>query len=174
MKKAFSLIELMIVIVIIGVIYTLAVSKLQTVGVEKLSPSLLNLKEYLLTYIKEDVREVKLLCLDSCESCSVYVDSVKQEESIEPFFDASVEVYRYDFNQGAVRKKNTVFFNEEGRQENVCFSFNMNKDLISDQIIVVYKEKAYDYTRYFEPTKVYAHLEELLEAKESLAQEVAR
>jgi len=75
----------MIVIVIIGVIYTLAVSKLQTVGVEKLSLSLLNLKEYLLTYIKEDVREVKLLCLDSCESCSVYVDSVKQEESIEPF-----------------------------------------------------------------------------------------
>jgi len=164
----------MIVIVIIGVIYTLAVSKLQNVGAEKLTPSLLNLKAYLLTYIKEDVREVKMLCLDSCQTCSVYVDGIKQEEPIEPFFDASVEVYRYDFNQGAVRKKDTVFFNEEGRQEDVCFSFNMNKNSISDQVIVVYKEKAYDYTTYFNSTKVYAHLEELLEAKESLVQEVAR
>lgn len=174
MKKAFSLIELMIVIVIIGVVYTLAVSKLQNIGLEKFNPSLVNLKEYLLTYMKEDVREVKLLCLDDCETCRVYLDGVKQEEPIESFLDSSVEVYRYDFIQGAVRKKDTVFFNEEGRQENVCFSFKMNKNLISDQVIVVYKEKAYDYTRYFEPTKVYAHLEELLEAKERLVQEVMR
>lgn len=164
----------MIVIVIIGVVYTLAVSKLQNIGLEKFNPSLVNLKEYLLTYMKEDVREVKLLCLDDCETCRVYLDGVKQEESIESFLDSSVEVYRYDFIQGAVRKKDTVFFNEEGRQENVCFSFKMNKNLISDQVIVVYKEKAYDYTRYFEPTKVYAHLEELLEAKERLVQEVMR
>jgi len=173
-KKAFSLIELMIVIVIIGVVYTLAVSKLQNVGAQKLTPNFQNLKEYLYTYVKEDVREVRLLCLDDCESCRVYVDGAKQEEDIEPFFDDSVEVYRYDFSQGAVQIQNAVFFNEEGREEDVCFSFTMNQDLISDQIIITYKEKSYDYTSYFTPVKVYAHLEELVQEKELLVQVVAR
>ncbi|MDQ7042111.1 MAG: prepilin-type N-terminal cleavage/methylation domain-containing protein [Sulfurimonas sp.] len=174
MKKAFSLIELMIVIVIIGVVYTLAVSKLQNVGESKVAPSLANLKEYLLGFMEEDVREVRLLCLDSCESCSVYSDGVKQKGEVKAFFDESIEVYRYDFNQGPVRQNEGVFFDEEGREENVCFSFTMHKNLISDQIIVVYKEKTYDYTSYFEPTKVYAHLEELVDFKERLVQEVAR
>lgn len=164
----------MIVIVIIGVIYTLAVSKLQNIGEQKINPSLKNLKEYLFTYMKEDTREVKLLCLDSCESCSIYVDGVKEKTEIEPFLDASVEVYRYDFIQGAVIKNDTVFFNTEGRQENVCFAFTMNKNLVADQIIVVYKDKAYDYTNYFNDTKVYAQLQELIDEKERLVQEVAR
>ena len=172
MKKAFSLIELMIVIVIIGVVYTLAISKLQNVSQEKMQVSLSNLKEYLHTYLKEDAKSAKLLCLDACESCSVYVDGVKQEDEIKSFLDASVEVYRYDFNQGAVRKKEEVFFDEEGREHNVCFAFSVNKDMISDQDILVYKEKSYDYTPYFGKTKVYNHLEELLDDKTQLQQEV--
>lgn len=163
----------MIVIVIIGVIYTLAVSKLQNVGAQKLKPNFQNLKEYLYPYVTDDANKVRLLCLDDCKSCSVYLDGIKQED-IEPFFDESVEVYRYDFSQGAVQTQDAVFFNKEGRQENVCFSFTMNKDLISDQIIVVYKEKSYDYTSYFSPVKVYAHLEELVQEKELLVQVVAR
>lgn len=166
--------ELMIVIVIIGVIYTLAVSKLQHVAEQKQVPSFLNLKEYLLSYIKEDAQDVRLLCLDDCEKCYVYVDGVSQEEAIEPFFDSSVEVYRYDFSQGLVQLQDAVFFNEEGRQENVCFTFSMSKNLISDQVIVVYKEKAYDYSAYFEGVKMYNHLGELSEEKERLAQVVSR
>ncbi|MDF1878175.1 prepilin-type N-terminal cleavage/methylation domain-containing protein [Sulfurimonas sp. SAG-AH-194-C20] len=173
-KKAFSLIELMIVIVIIGVIYTLAVSKLQNVGAQKPVPSLKNLKEYLFTYVKEETKEVKLLCLGACESCDVYVDDVKQEKKIEPFFDDSIEVYKYDFSQGTRKVQDAVFFNEEGRQEDVCFSFTMSRNSISEQVLIVFKEKAYDYTSYFTPTKVYDHLEELLESKEIVVQEVAR
>ena len=174
MKKGFSLVELMIVIVIIGVVYSLAVSKLKSVDEEKLAPTLANLKEYLLSYLEADAKRAQLLCLDGCESCSIYVDGVKQEEDIEAFFDASIEVYRYDFVQGAVQKKDAVFFNKEGREEDVCFSFSMDKNRVSDQVIVVYKEKAYDYTSYFTPTKVYAHLEELLQEKEKIQQEVAQ
>lgn len=173
MKKGFSLVELMIVIVIIGIIYTLAVSKLHNVGQEKLQPTFANLKEYLATFLQEDAKEVRLLCLDSCESCSIYVNGVKQKE-IESFFDASVEVYRYEFNQGFIRKERNLFFNQEGRDEDICFSFSMNKSLVSDQVVVLYKQKAYDYTTYFTPTKVYGNLEEVLEAKEQLGQAVAR
>ena len=164
----------MIVIMIIGVVYTLAVTKLKSYGEEKVTPSLANLKEYLESFTKEEeAQRVKLLCLDDCDTCSIYVDEV-EIATLEGFLDESVRVYRYDFLQGAVEKKEDVFFNDEDVQERVCFSFEVDKYGISEQLLVVYKEKAYDYTTYFEPTALYDSLEDLLEKKENDIQEVMR
>jgi prepilin-type N-terminal cleavage/methylation domain-containing protein len=170
MKKGFSLIELMIVIMIIGVVYTLAITKLKTVGEEKMTPTFTNLKEYLLLSAK-DAKEVRLLCLDDCSSCSIYADGVKTKE-LKSWFDSSVERYRYDLLQGAVSLENPPFFNKENIAENVCFTFSVERSGISDQVILVYKDKAYDYTDYFEDTKAYDYLQELVDAKEKLSQEV--
>ena len=161
----------MIVIMIIGVIYTLAIEKLDNVAKGKVEPSFLNLKEYLFSYINDDASSARLLCLDDCSSCDVYVDDEKLL-SVKSFLDDSVEVYKYDFLQGAVRKKDEVFFNEEGVQERVCFSFSVDRSKVAEQVIVLYKERVYDYTNYFEETQVYENLEEMVNAKESLAQEV--
>jgi len=161
----------MIVIVIIGVVYTLAVMQLKSVDEKKFTPSFLNLKEYLSSFLKEDAKSVRLLCLDDCSECGVYVDGEKVE-SFESFFDESVEVYRYDFLLGALRVKDSVYFNEEDVQEDVCFSFKMYNNSISEQVFVSYKEKVYDYTSYFEKTAVYSSLEDLVETKEKLAQKV--
>ena len=160
----------MIVIVIIGVVYTLVISKLQSVGEGKMTPSLSNLKEYLSSLNKEG-QSVRLLCLDDCSSCAVYVDDVKIQD-IESFFDDSIETYRYDFLQGAIPVKDAVFFNEEDVQESVCFSFSVDKNLVADQVIVVYKNRAYDYSSYFTQTPVYDYLEEAIDAKQDLAQKV--
>jgi len=170
LKKAFSLIELMIVIVIIGVVYTLVITKLQSVGEEKMTPSLSNLKEYLIS-LSRDAQSVRLLCLDDCSTCEVYADGVKIKE-IESFFDDTIETYRYDFLQGAMPVKEAVFFNEEDVQESVCFSFSVDKNLVADQVIVVYKNRAYDYTTYFTQTPVYDYLEEAIDAKQNQAQKV--
>ena len=160
----------MIVIVIIGVVYTLVITKLQSVDEEKMTPSLSNLKEYLSSFSTEG-ESVKLLCLDDCSSCTIYKDDVKVQD-IESFFDDSVEIYRYDFLQGAIREKEAVFFNEEDVQESVCFSFGVDKNLVADQVIVVYKNKAYDYSSYFTQTPVYDYLEEAIDARQDLAQKV--
>ena len=173
MKRAFSLIELLIVIVIVGVVYTLAVSKLQSVGEEKLSPSLLTLKEYLSTFFKEDVHQVKLVCLDECSECLVLVDG-REHTKMDAFFDESIEVYRFDPLYGAVEIEKGVYFNEDDVQEDLYFSFSLSSKKVAQQMIVVYKEKAYDYTNYFEPTKVYDSLSELIDAKEQEFQEVKR
>jgi prepilin-type N-terminal cleavage/methylation domain-containing protein len=170
-KKAFSLIELLIVIVIIGVVYTLAITNLQNVKEEKITPSFDNLKEYLRSFLEEDTQEVRLLCLDDCTLCSVYRDTQKVKE-IESFFDDSVQGYRYDMLQGAREIQNDVFFNKEGTQEDVCFSFSLNRNLVTDQVIVVYKEKAYDFSSYFEKPVRYDYLEEAIDAREKLRQEV--
>ncbi len=161
----------MIVIVIIGVVYTLAVGKLQKVSEKKMEPSFLNLKEYLLTFLKDDAQNARLVCLDDCSECTVYVDDEKVQSS-KSFFDSSVEVYHYEFLQGMVKEKEDVFFNEENVQENLCFSFNINKSGISDQVIVAYKEKAYDYTTFFETTGVYDSIEDIAELKDEINQEV--
>jgi len=160
----------MIVIVIIGVVYTLAVTKLQSVGEEVSTPTLGTLKEYLISLNKEHTG-VRLLCLDDCSECNVYKDDVKVQ-SIENLLDSSVERYRYDFLEGSVLLRDEVYFNAEGRDENICFSFSIDKNNISDQIIVVYKDKAYDYTSYFSKAEVYDSIEELIEIKEKQTQEV--
>ncbi len=163
----------MIVIVIIGVIYTLAISKLQSVAQQKVAPSFSNLKEYLHSFIKEDAQSAKLLCLDDCSECSVYVDGIKGK-SFESFFDSSVEVYHYDFLHGVVSVEPIPFFTEDNVQKRVCFSFEVDKNLISDQVMIVYKKRAYDYTSYFKPTEVYDSLSALVNAKEAETQEVSR
>ena len=171
MKRGFSLIELLIVIVIIGVVYTLAVTKLKSVGEDKQSPSFLNLKEYLGTYIKTDGDNASLVCLDDCKECLVLVDGVKVD-TIESFFDASVERYRYSDYEGAVELAEAVYFNEDGVQEDVCFSFSLQRNKVAQQMIVVYKDKAYDYTSFFSKTKEYESLGDFRDAKEEAYQRV--
>ena len=105
MKKAFSLIELMIVIVIMGVIYTLSVTSFNQKSEELSKVTLLNLKEFMQNQKYE--KNVKLLCLDDCKSCDVYVDGVKSK-TIEDFLDESVRVYRYEFLSGTREVLNSL------------------------------------------------------------------
>jgi len=158
-KKAFSLIELMIVIVIIGLVYTLALSRIKAPKEELQKPSLKTLKSYLRSFSK-DHQSVRLLCKDQCDSCMILRDGEKIKD-IEGFFDESVEFYRYDFFMGDV-----------ALQRESCFDFTLDGDGVSDQVIIVYKEKVYDYTPYFDTVKEYDSLAALKDAKEKLISEV--
>jgi len=172
LKKAFSLIELMIVIVIMGVVYTLAITKLKTVGDDKLPPTLINIKEYL-SKLNQDNQNMKLICFDDCSECSIYAGDEKIQ-TIDGLLDDTVMTYRYDFLLGSIEQKPEVFFSKNGVQENVCFSLNVDKRGISDQVIVVYKGKAYDYSTYFTKTEVYNSIDDAIDAKSMLIEEVLR
>ncbi|QOP41723.1 prepilin-type N-terminal cleavage/methylation domain-containing protein [Sulfurimonas marina] len=159
MKKAFSLIELMIVIVIIGVVYTLVITKLHSVNEEQEKLSLKNLKSYMYKQIK-DGNSSKLVCEDDCSVCTLYIDQEKRAE-IEELIDDSIEVYRYSYSEGLVQQR------FKG-----CFEFEVARDGISDQYIVAFKDKVYDYSEYFKGVKVYDTLQECVDEKEQLIQEV--
>jgi prepilin-type N-terminal cleavage/methylation domain-containing protein len=158
-KRAFSLIELMIVIVIIGVVYSLALSRIKAPKKEVVAPSLVTLKSYLRSFSKDHNR-VELLCKDSCDACSLFVDG-KKIKDVKSFFDATVTFYRYDF-----------FLGDVALERQSCFDFSIDKEGVSDQVIIVYKDKAYDYTPYFDDVKVYDSLATLKDAKEQLISEV--
>jgi len=169
MKKAFSLIELMIVIVIMGVIYTLSVTSFNQKSEEFKKVTLLNLKEFMQNQKYE--KSVRLLCLDDCRSCDFFVDGVKSK-TFEDFLDDSVRVYRYEFLSATREVLKDVYFNEEDVQEDVCFSYSIDKQGVGDQVLVEFKESVYDFTTYLTPTKKYTSLESAIEAKEQLIQEV--
>ena len=169
MKKAFSLIELMIVIVIMGVIYTLSVTSFNQKSEEFKKVTLLNLKEFMQNQKYE--KSVRLLCLDDCRSCDFFVDGVKSK-TFEDFLDDSVRVYRYEFLSGTREVLKDVYFNDEDVQEDVCFSYSIDKQGVGDQVLVEFKESVYDFTTYLTPTKKYTSLESAIEAKEQLIQEV--
>lgn len=170
MKKAFSLIELLIVVVILGVVYSMAIGTIQKsskVNVEEVT--LKNLKRFLQSF--EYKKSVKLLCLDSCLSCNVYIDGNKDEESkdsFENFLTDDVEIYRYDYNSGMEEKKQEVFFNSEDVEEDVCFSYTVDKKGIGDQVFVKFNDKVYDFTSDSPLSKVYKSLREIQDAKEEL------
>jgi prepilin-type N-terminal cleavage/methylation domain-containing protein len=160
MRKAFSLIELMIVIVIMGVIYTLSVTSFAQKSDEYARLTLLNLKEFM--QAQEYEEDVKLLCLDDCKTCDIYADGVKIK-TLEDFLDESVRVYRYEFLSGTREVLKDVYFNEEDVQEDVCFSYSVDKQGVGDQVLVEFKENVYDFTRYLNPTKKYASLEYVID-----------
>lgn len=174
-KKAFSLIELLIVIVIIGVVYTLAITNFQKVGDESLKVTFPTLKKYLQTFPYE--KDVQFLCLDDCSSCDIFVDGKKEEKLhgvFDGFLDDTIEVYRYEYNSGVQEIEKEIYFNEEGSEESVCFSYTVDKQGIGDQVMIKFKERVYDYTSYLLIPPTFKSIEEAVEAKENLFQEVLR
>ncbi len=174
-RRAFSLIELLIVVLIIGIVYTLGVSSFQQIGEKSKEVTLLNLREYLQSL--EHEKSVKFLCLDDCSSCDIFIDGEVDESlkgAFDDFLDDKIEVYRYDVFQGLQKVTNEVYFNSEEVEESVCFSYTVDKKGVGDQVFVKFRGKVYDYTSYMQQTPVYNSLEEILSAKEDLLVKVIR
>lgn len=156
---------------IMGVVYTLSISGLQRSGKSAANVTLENLKEYMRSLEYE--KSVKILCLDACERCDILLDGVKHE-TMENFLDKSVKTYRYEFLQGVHEVNYELYFNAEDMQEDVCFSYSVDKQGVGEQVLVEYKNAVYDFTPFFTPTIKYASLNEAVDAKEKLIQEVQK
>lgn len=161
-KRAFSLIELLIVIVIIGVVYTLAINNFEKVKDESKTLTIANLKEYLQSLTYEE--KVELLCLDDCKECKIIVDD-RVHKKLDGFLDKNIKSYRYDFSYGMV---------EIEKQNDICFSYAIDKNGVGEQVIVEYKNLFYDFTNYLYSVNTYESLEEVQDKKETLIQEVLR
>ena len=162
MKKAFSLIELLIVILIIGVVYTLSVGSFEKVKDESKKLTLANLKEYLQDIPHE--KSAELLCLDDSCECEVLVDGEKFRE-LEDFLDKSVSSYMYSFSYGMQKVE---------KEEDICFSYSINKKGVGQQVLVEFNNVFYDFSSYLSPVSIYSSLEEARDAKEQLTQAVLR
>ncbi|SFV53958.1 hypothetical protein MNB_SM-7-992 [hydrothermal vent metagenome] len=171
MQRAFTLIELILVVVIMGVVYMFAIGSLETIKRKSQNtlPTLANLKAFLLA--KDFEKEARFVCFEGCSSCSVVLDG-NVTQSLSTLFDVDPKIYRYNSLLGMEQVELDPYFDANGVQKDLCFSYRIYRDGIGDQIFVEYKDRVYDFSDYFEDEKVYDSLDSLLQKRESLVQKV--
>lgn len=154
-----------------GVIYTLAINNFNSLSEKSSKLSLENLKEYLISLKYE--KSAQLLCLDNCQECELYLDGNKSRE-LENFIDAPVTLYRYDHAYGYIEAPKEHIFDKDGIEKNVCFSYSVDNNGIGDQVLIEYKNKFYDMSEYFEPTKKFDTIEDARANREEIENKVLR
>lgn len=173
MRSAFSLIELLIVVVIVGVVYTLALPNFDLLKrYEAKELSLENLRDFLQNMPHEET--LSLFCIDACHECFVVRDGerVKEQDALfKDFVDESVAFYTYDSLQGMQKKELGFYSMDAYKMQELCFAYTINDALQGSELYIAYRGKVYDYTSLFAP-KTYASLQEAFEAKKDFEREV--
>lgn len=158
-KKSFTLIELIIVIILISVSYYLIFSN-SNFKIQDRSKmiSIVNIKAYMLkNFPYEDT--LSLLCIEDDLSCYIRIDGkIDEELKIENLFKIKPDVYAYTKDE-EILEFNTI--NIENISENVFFELNIDKDFKTNELIVdSLNDKVYIFNSIFPKTQVYNSLSE--------------
>ena len=157
MKKGFSLIELLIVILIISLVYFLGFSNIEK---QDSTPKALTPANLKTSILKSELfqGEGTLLCIDECRSCYMRKDVNAPFEAYENSVDLSgIEAY-------ILNKDDTLLQVEYGRYQDqkVCLVLHFYPNGSSTQIILKQDENVYFLPAFFdEPQK----MDSLAEAK---------
>lgn len=170
MRHAFSLIELMVVVVIAGAIYGIAVNGIRDVSqVQRSSVSLEQIDNYMKPFHKQN--HLALICTDRCRECTLYADG-RMLQDVAPFVDTTAEYYRFDYFTGADAFDWPPFYPEHGQEKEVCFRYDLFPDGSKTEMMVLYKERLIDFSGYFGKTVSYPSLQAAVDAKRAMYDEV--
>lgn len=166
-RYAFTLIELMIVIVIIGIVYVLALTSIKSHSDKKESLTLRTLPKFMESIHSHD--ELFLTCIDNCKACYLFRDG-EFEDEIDPFIDEDIRIYKYDVNLGTNEIHYTPFFDEEGREFDVCFRYELSPEGVHSEMAVESESGVIAYPSYFGEVREYKKIEDYIEAEEERRQ----
>ncbi len=161
-KNAFTLFELMIVVMIIGIVYALVLGRLdpkQHIEIVKLD----SLRDAMLQKHKEGQR-LDLILYDNCKKSALLLNGTYQEEikiDLEPKLFQDITVYKSD-TFGHERKIDFLPVIIDDRLEPVCFRYTVYPNGSASNYIVAQKENYYIFPPYFEDVNVTSSLEEAL------------
>ena len=156
----------MIVVVIVGLIYSMAITGLRNFKEKKTKITLADLPQTLKNIApKSDLRYV---CIDRCKKCLLLVDGEVANDEFAVLVDDDINVYQLDPYSGSREYIFTPYFDKKGREQDVCFSFEVYKDGSFSKMILEYKNKFYDYYSPLSKVKVYDELQDVIKAKEEL------
>ena len=164
-NRAFTLFELIIVVILIGLIYGVFVNKLSTRSTQKSEISLKEVREFLNDFAFK--QSVQIVCENDSQECSIYIDDKKTEQTIKLFKSKPV-VYTLDETGRPKIIKFSPVFEKEGKIKDVFFKFKIFKNGSGDSYIVesedifyVFKaieKKPYVLTRFDEATEQLDHI----------------
>ncbi|AXH12185.1 pilus assembly FimT family protein [Halarcobacter bivalviorum] len=134
MKKSFTLIELMIVILLISLVYALSISSFKMEKKKEFNLDIYNIKDFLIKNF-EYTKNLSFVCTKEQNlPCYVFIDEKLVENlKIENFFSQEVRVYNYDKLLSDYEFK-TVSINNSEYQP--FFELTFNKDFKHKNMIV--------------------------------------
>ena len=154
-RKAFSLVELLIVILIISLVYFLGFSNIEKSSSKPKALTALNLKS---TIIKSDIfqGEGSFVCIDKCRSCYLRKDINSPFEAYNNRIDLkNIEAYTLDARDNLQKI-------EYGRyqDEKICLALQFYPNGSSTQIILKQDNNVYFLPAFFGEAQKVASLEE--------------
>ncbi|MCJ7764735.1 MAG: prepilin-type N-terminal cleavage/methylation domain-containing protein [Thiovulaceae bacterium] len=164
-KKAFTLLELLIVVVIIGVIYGLVINSMHKISNKEADLDFKSLPSFMRTLQHQN--HVAFVCTDRCKACAVYVDGKKVKKA-EPFMakERVLRFWRFDANLGAQELRFAPIYDADDREFDVCFRYDIFEDGSSSEMIIETQKESYDYRGLFHPVAAYASLASLQESRQ--------
>ncbi len=171
-SKGFTLFELLIVIIIIGLLYGLFVSNLQNKETKSDAITLLSMKKTLLNQPFKQKSEI--ICFEPCKECFIYNDDEKTD--VEPFalFKTPPKVYKKDQYGKLEQYRFLSFLNKEDKLQDVCFRFSLLNNKSSSHYLVEADEKFYlfhPYLKDVETIQALSDAQKLLDNKTLLPKE---
>ena len=161
----------MLVVLLIGLIYGLAINSIEKAGKPEEKLTLKTLVEFMQT--QQQSNDISLICTDRCNSCVLYADGEAVKE-IEPFVDSSAEFHRFDHFIGSEPIEWAPLYDEEGREEEVCFRYDLYRDGSRSELLAEYRGETIDFGGPFSTTAVYASLADAVEARQMHNEEIVR
>ena len=156
-------------LMIVGLVYGLATNGMKRFAESTERLSLMTLPEFAGGYHKQN--HVSVVCIDRCRECTLYVDN-KVVKELEPFVNEKAEYYVFD--QRLLTRELTwlPLYREDGVEEEVCFRYDVYRNGSRSEMMIKSGKLVIDYPGYFGETKSYASLEEAVDAKQALIEEV--
>lgn len=141
--KGFTLIELIIVIIIMGLVATLVSSRMGTFAEHSLALTPETIKKYLIAVHSH--KPLHLFCYDHCSKCDLWEGEKRVRSALRLEHEGALHVMRFDrfgrliFAEPAIHRENGVM--REGN-----FEFFLYPDGKSSALILASKEKILAYT----------------------------
>lgn len=154
-RRGFTLIELIIVMSIIGVIYTILIQNFTFNNEDKESVSIATLPNFLRKHYGQEKSLVQLRCFDECGECYIFEDGKMQEDTFK-LFESQKKVKTYTLGRYMLKQMEFgEYYVDEYESKDVCFEYNLYPNGSSDKIVVEYNDKAYLLGNYKQKTKVF-------------------
>ncbi len=142
-RKAFTLIELMLVIVIMGIVATLVSSRLSSIADHTIILTPNTLKSYLSAL--NSTKRLELFCYDNCTQCDLWEGDTKIRTSLTLESASPLSVHRFDRFGRLVAADVAIRSDVEGMRSG-CFKFSLTPDGISTPLILKSQEDFIVYT----------------------------
>ena len=170
-KKAFTLIELLIVVVIIGVVYGLVIGSMKKLNNKEKHLDFKSLPKFVESFYQRN--HVAFVCTDNCRECMLYVDG-KPLKKVDAFMrdERQLRFWHYDANIGVQELRFTPLFDEDEREFDVCFRYEMFEDGSSSEMIIETKKQSYLYRGPLSEVMSYPQLQDVEDALQKQREEV--